>query len=160
MIQTEENVTEEKITRTNQMVSFWVDGLRLGVPIAMVQEINRLNEITAVPGANTSIAGVVNLRGDVVTVLNARAIFASKQMHCENMQNIILQVEDESIGLLVDRVDDIVDVDTSTSQPTPPNIEASHRRFLKSVNMIDNSLILIVDPVAMIRKSEASTASA
>ena len=99
-----------------QHVSFHVGDILLGLPIHQVQEINRHLEVTTVPHARSSICGVINLRGDVVSVVDLRKVLGLDPAELTSRsRNVIIHHEDELIGLMVDDVADIMSIHRSES---------------------------------------------
>jgi len=143
---------------TLQLVTFRVGDVLLGIDIAHVQEINRLMDVTPVPEASAMIHGVVNLRGDVVTVINPHRIFGLPvgKDECHG-RNLILNIHGERIGVLVDGVSDILTVGRDDLSSPPSNVRAIDRRFIKSVYLRESDLIVIIDPAGLVRVIDAET---
>ncbi len=134
-----------------QLVAFEVQGIRLGIDIRAVREINRLVEVTPVPDAPPSIHGVVNLRGEVVTVINAHRILGVGSPRTDGRgRNLILHVGKEPIGMLVDSVADIIEISKDQLQPCPANIRGIQRTFVDSVYLGDEGTVVVVDPAALL----------
>lgn len=130
-----------------QLVTFEIAGVRIGIDIAMVQEINRLIEVTPVPGAPKSIDGVVNLRGEVVTVINAHHVLdLDRSDDLRARRNLILNIDGERIGILVDTVSDILTLHRGDLVPRPANMRSIDTRFVDSIYLQDSDLIVILDP--------------
>ena len=110
-----------------QLVLFRLSGEIYGINVLQVQEILRITDIAPVPGASNDIIGIINLRGNVVTVIDARIRFGlvPTEPDCDS-RIIIVESGDEMIGILVDSVAEVVDLYTSTIESTPKvNNEAS-----------------------------------
>lgn len=130
-----------------QLVTFRVGNVHLGIDIDYVQEINRLMEVTPVPEASPHIHGVVNLRGDVVTVLDAHRIFdLPTPGSMTKGRNLILKIDGERLGVLVDEVSDILTIHTEELSPRPSNVRDVDRRFIDSVYLRDGDVVVVVDP--------------
>ena len=98
--------TEQDATATElQLATFYVGDILLGVDIRQVQEINRQLGVTEVPHSSNFVRGVINLRGDVATVIDLRTILGlpSAEVTRES-RNLIVHSQEESIGFLVDRI--------------------------------------------------------
>ena len=97
-----------------ELVTFYVGELLLGAEIQYVEEINRHTDLTPVAHAHESVRGVMNLRGEVVTVLDLRSILGlGRTETTKNTRNVIVNTGGESIGLLVDRIADVVNAQWS-----------------------------------------------
>lgn len=143
--------TVESQPESLQLTTFSVAHATLGIDISYVQEINRHLDVTTIPGASPMIHGVVNLRGDVVTVLDPHEIFGlppSENPHLR--RNLVLNVGGERIGILVDRVSDILTVKTAELSRKPSNIRTIDRQFIDSVYLKNEEIVIVLDPKQLI----------
>ncbi len=143
-----------------QLVTFRVNEVVLGVDIAYVQEINRHLEVTRVPGASAMIHGVVNLRGEVVTVLDPHRIFglpASKSP--EQRRNLILNVAGERIGVLVDQVSDILTVRQNELSRRPSNVRSIDRQFIEAVHLRNEEIVVVLSATELLKAIDQSSTS-
>jgi purine-binding chemotaxis protein CheW len=133
-----------------QLVTFGVGDCVLGVEIEHVQEINRQLELTPVPGAPSSIRGVINLRGDVVTVLNLHFLLNMQPLdRSRSSRNLILKIGGERVGVLVDHVSDILAISPDAIVRRPPNLSQVDRRYIRGVHNRDEAVVVILDPYAL-----------
>lgn len=131
---------------TLQFATFYVGGLLLAVPIQQVQEINQHLELTDVPNAPASVRGVINLRGEVVTVVDlSQRLGLAPTTIGETSRNMIVQHLDERIGLIVDDVADIMAVPQQQILPPPANIQGVDSRFFKGVYATDSQIVVLLD---------------
>jgi purine-binding chemotaxis protein CheW len=129
-----------------QFATFYVGTLLLGVDIRFVQEINRQREITKVPHAPEHVRGVINLRGEVATVVDLRIVLGlPKSSASRDERNLIIQSKDESIGLMVDRISDILTVKNDEIDPAPANINDIDGRFIAGVHTLDSDIVVLLD---------------
>jgi len=114
--------------------------------ILKIQEINKLIEMTKVPQAPEYVLGILNLRGQIVTIidLGIKLDLSSTELS-DNTRNIIVNSKEESIGLLVERIGDVVRVNSAKSEPPPANIGSVQGKFFKGVFKTPNHLIGILD---------------
>ena len=111
-----------------QLVSFGLDQEEFGIDILKVQEINRMVEITKVPQAPSYCEGVINLRGKVIPVIDLRKKFEMEVREWDKDTRIIVcDVDGEQVGMIVDSVDEVLRIPSSTIEPplrpgdlTPP----------------------------------------
>lgn len=99
-----------------QVVIFKLNNEQFAVETSKVQSINDAMEITKVPRAPAHIKGLINLRGNVISLLDINLIMdVPKQENDENSENsiIILEMDDEMVGIVVDQVDEVLDLDES-----------------------------------------------
>ncbi len=110
------NINEEII----QWVTFKLDEEIYGINVMQVQEVLRLTEIAPVPGAPDYVMGIVNLRGNVVTVIDTRKRFGLLQKEPDDATRIVIvEVDSQVIGILVDSVADVVNLSLSEIDSTP-----------------------------------------
>lgn len=129
-----------------QFATFYVGHMLLGVDIRVVQEINRQNEITQVPHAPEYVRGVINLRGDVATVVDLRAVLGLPQTAgSRERRNLIVHSGGEAIGLLVDRISDILTLRTDEISPAPANVDDLDSRFIAGVHTLDGGIVVLLD---------------
>jgi purine-binding chemotaxis protein CheW len=130
-----------------QLVTFHVGDVTLGLPIECVQEINRNLELTPIPNAPPTVRGVINLRGEVVTVLDLhRVLGVEPKDKCRTSRNLIIHMDGEKFGLWVDRIADIMAVDPNSLLPSPPNLRLSDSRFVRGVHNHDGQIVVVLLP--------------
>lgn len=129
-----------------QLATFYVADMCLALDISVIQEIIRDVKMTRVPHALPQVRGVINLRGDVATVIDLRQVLGLPPLETTaDTQTLIVRSQGESIGLIVDRVGDICDVDESAIVPPPPNVDSVDGRFFRGVSQRDIEIILVLD---------------
>ncbi len=129
-----------------EIATFYIGDILMGVDIQKVQEINRHVNMTPVPHAPACVRGVVNLRGDVVTVLDLRTVLDLEPTEInETSRNMIAKAGDEQIGLLVDRIADVVKVTRDEIEPPPANISGIDGRFFDGVYKMKSDLLIILN---------------
>lgn len=129
-----------------ELATFYVGEALCGIDILNIQEINKQIEVTEVPQSAEYVTGVLNLRGRIVTVmdLGKKLGLSSIEMSKDN-RNIIVDSEDEQIGLLVDRISDVLIAESSQIEPAPANIGNIQGKFFNGVYKTDKSLIGILN---------------
>ncbi len=129
-----------------QLATFYVGDLLLALPIDYVQEINRNLDLTEVPHAPEHVRGVINLRGDVATVIDLRRILGfSPAEVTPQSRNLIVRSSDESIGLWVDQIADIISVSSEEIGPAPANVSGVEGRFFKGVYRTESEIVVLLD---------------
>lgn len=139
--------TEQAIRSDNlQLATFYVADMCLALDISVIQEIIRDVKVTRVPHALPQVRGVINLRGDVATVIDLRQVLGLPMLETTNdTQTLIVRSQGESIGLIVDRVGDICDMEESTIVPPPPNVDSVDGRFFVGVCQRNTEIILVLN---------------
>ena len=113
--QTEEGVV---VPQTEKYLLFLSDSLLFGVSAENVVEIITGHTVTQLPLVPNHIRGVINLRGQIIPIVDIRYLL--NHGICQNDCMIILQSDDTQVGILVDQVQKMVDMDVSTLLPVPP----------------------------------------
>ncbi len=128
---------------TYQFITFRIDNNLIGINILNIREINRVLEITPVQQAPEYVRGLVNLRGQAVTVfdLGVRLGMAPREITSET-QNIIFKNKD--VGILVDSISDVIEARTDEIEPRPANISGIKKKFIKGVIKLDDELMIIL----------------
>lgn len=129
-----------------QLATFYLADLCLALEIGTIQEIMRDVSITRVPDAMPEVSGVINLRGEVATIIDLRRVLGLPPAPAGvNSRTLIVRSQGESIGLIVDRVADITAVDAHEIVPPPPNVGAVDGRFIRGVCPREKEIIVVLD---------------
>ena len=132
--------------QTILLATFFLRDALCALDAAGIQEVIRVGPITPVRHAPASVAGIVNLRGKIVTVLDlGLRLGLPKAQPGPDSRIFILEDGNEFIGLLVDRVDEVVETDPKLLQPPPANVSANQARFLKGICRSGNLVITVLD---------------
>jgi purine-binding chemotaxis protein CheW len=124
-----------------------IDGTTYGVDVIQVQEALRAPRRTRVPLSPPGIAGLVNLRGQVVLTIDLRHKFTLPPPGDPeaNQMMVVLQVDGEPIGLLVDSVGDVVDVQDDLTGPPPDTLDPAMRPLVRGACRLPDRLLLVLD---------------
>ncbi len=138
-----ENITEDEVL---QWVTFQLENETYGINVMQVQEVLRYTEIAPVPGAPDYVLGIINLRGNVVTVIDTRSRFGLPSSEItENSRIVIIEAEAQVIGILVDSVAEVVYL-RSSEIDTAPNVGTEESaKFIQGVSNRDGQLLILVD---------------
>ncbi len=129
-----------------EYVTMYVGDTLLGVEITNVDEINRHIEMTPVPHASDFVCGVLNLRGEVVTVVDLRMILGLPPATADkNTRTVIVRSGGEQIGLRIERIADVVRARTDKLAPVPPNLTGADGRLFKGVYRLEKELLVVLD---------------
>lgn len=130
----------------SQWVTFCLEGEMYGVNVLQVQEVLRVNEIAPVPGAPDSVLGIINLRGNVVTVMDTRRRFGLRSKELDDSSRIvIIEVMENVIGILVDSVAEVVYLRTSEIEAAPNIGNEENSRYIQGVSNRGDQLLILVD---------------
>ncbi len=130
----------------SQYVTFRLDDETYGINVMQVQEVLRVSEIAPVPGASPYVLGIINLRGNVVTVIDTRNRFGLSPKEIDDASRIvIIEAEKQVIGILVDSVSEVVDLRSSEIESTPNVGNEESSRYIQGVATQDGELLILVD---------------
>ena len=129
-----------------QWVTFKLESETYGVNVMQVQEILRYTEIAPVPGAPSYVLGIINLRGNVVTVIDTRARFGLMSAEAtDNSRVLIIEAEEQVIGILADSVAEVVYLRSSEIDSAPNIGTEESAKFIQGVSNRDGELLILVD---------------
>jgi purine-binding chemotaxis protein CheW len=129
-----------------QLSCFYIGEALCGVDIDLVQEINKHISFTEVPHAPDYVLGIMNLRGRIVTIIDlGKKLGLGKTKISEDSRIIIVNSREEQIGLLVDKITDVVMSDWEQVTPPPSNIKGVQGKYFQGVLKVKNKLVAILD---------------
>jgi purine-binding chemotaxis protein CheW len=124
-----------------------------------VQEIIRYQDVTPIPLATREVAGLINLRGDIVPTLDLRACFgAPPRAEGAESTNVVVLAPEGPVSFLVDAIGDIVDVDGGAFEPPPDNLRGPARDMLRGVYKLRDELLVELDADVVIAAATAPLA--
>ena len=146
----DERRSASEATDTNdevlQWVTFKLDSETYGINVMQVQEVLRYTEIAPVPGAPLYVLGIINLRGNVVTVIDTRSRFGLESSEVtDNTRVVIIESEKQVIGILVDSVAEVVYLKGSEIDVAPNVGNEESAKFIQGVSNRDGELLILVD---------------
>jgi purine-binding chemotaxis protein CheW len=129
-----------------QFISFAIGDDQYGVDIMSVREIKGWTDITHLPRQPDYVRGVLNLRGAIVPIVDLRCRFGQGLTETTPLHIVIIvQVDGRQIGLIGDRVLDIVSVEANDIQPVPRTTEGGSTDFLSGLVTLDKGMIALID---------------
>ncbi|MAA70651.1 MAG: chemotaxis protein CheW [Bermanella sp.] len=138
-----------------QWVTFRLDNETYGINVMQVQEVLRYTEIAPVPGAPPYVLGIINLRGNVVTVIDTRLRFGLSQTETNDQTRIvIIETENQVVGILVDAVAEVVYLRQSEIETTPNVGNDETAKFIQGVCHKNEELLILVDLEKMMSDEE------
>lgn len=149
----------EEITTIKELVLFNVDEMLCGIDIDHVQEINKNLSFTQVYRAPEYVKGVLNLRGQIVTIIDLRVKFERDpiKLH-KDMRVIIVNHNDENVGLLVDEINDVVEVEPNQLEPITSNLHGVEADSFAGMYKMEDELVVILDINEILKLNERSPA--
>ena len=151
----------KKVAANNDEVLQWVTYKlgeeTYGINVMQVQEVLRHTEIAPVPGAPDYVLGIINLRGNVVTVIDTRSCFGLPSSDIsDNTRIVIIESDVQVVGILVDSVAEVVDL-RYTEIDSAPNVGTEESaKFIQGVSNRDGELLILVDLNKLLNDEEWS----
>ncbi|MFZ3577036.1 chemotaxis protein CheW [Virgibacillus sp. DJP39] len=129
-----------------KVIVFQLKEQQYGVDIQHVRSIERLNEVTKVPGTSEFIKGVINLRGDITPIvdLKERLQIGSTSITGET-RVLIVDVNNVQVGLIVDSATDVIDIDPNVIEDAPKIIGGVNEAFISGVAKLESKLLILLD---------------
>ncbi|TCK18818.1 CheW protein [Thiogranum longum] len=129
-----------------QWVTFRLADETYGINVMQVQEVLRVSEIAPVPGAPHYVLGIINLRGNVVTVIDTRTRLGLATTEVtDSTRIVIIETARHVVGILVDCVAEVVDVATSEVESAPNVGSDESANYIQGVASRENELLILVD---------------
>jgi purine-binding chemotaxis protein CheW len=140
------SIRSEKSRPIVELTTFNIGDACFGINILNVQEINKLTQVTRVPLSPEYVKGILNLRGQIITVMDI-GIRLGLPSQCETMhqRNIIVRFENESIGLLVDSIGDVLRTERENIEKPPANVVGIQGQYFEGVLKTEKLLISILN---------------
>jgi purine-binding chemotaxis protein CheW len=127
-------------------VTATVGGQLFGLPIGRVQDVFVLDRLTRVPLAAPEIAGVLNLRGRIVTAVDLRRrLGLAPPVEARKRMAIGIEFKGESYGLLIDAIGEVLNLPSSSREGNPINLEARLARVSAGVHRLEERLMVVLD---------------
>jgi purine-binding chemotaxis protein CheW len=140
------NSNSSENNKLEQMVTFNLGQEEFGVNILQVQEIDRPAEITEVPQVDRCIEGVINLRGKVIPVISLRKKFGMPLKEYDNRtQIIVVNIEDDTVGMIVDSVSEVLRVPADSLEKAPRLITGVNANYIKAIAKLDNRMVIYLN---------------
>ena len=131
---------------TKQYATFWLGNGLYGIEVERVREVLRQQDITSVPLAPPTVAGLINLRGQVVPTGDLRERLQLRTQNEESQPMlVVVLVAGESIALLVDRIGGVVDVSDDQFEPPPDTLTGTVRELVVGAYKLEGQLLLGLD---------------
>lgn len=138
-----------------QLVTFHLDGEIYGIDVMQIQEVLRVTEIAPVPGAPPYVLGIFNLRGNVVTVIDTRDRFSLPPGEItDSTRIVIIESDKQVVGILVDGVAEVVELNTERIDPAPNVGDDESSRYIQGVATLDDKLLIVVDLNKLLTENE------
>lgn len=130
-----------------QVVVFQLGDEEFGASIDNVREIRKMDDqkITLVPKTKDYIAGIVNLRGKIIPVLDLRARFGMEKTAKEENRIIVIEVQNEVCGVIVDSVQEVLKVSKESIEAAPDMVAGINKDYLEGIAKVNGRLIILIN---------------
>jgi purine-binding chemotaxis protein CheW len=129
-----------------QYCTFRLDGHLFGIPVDTVQEVLQHQSMAVVPLAPPEVAGLLNLRGQIVVTVDLRVRLALPPRRLDAPTvNVVVRTQEGTVSLLVDRIGDVLEPAVATFEPVPETVPAALRSVVDHVCKLEGELMLVLD---------------
>lgn len=147
--------TGEKDNHSSQVVSFRLGEEEYGVDIMTVQEIILLGCITQVPEVPDHVLGVINLRGNVIPILNLRRRFGMPDQEPEDQTRIVvMNLNGRTVGVVVDAVSEVLRLSLDDVSPTPQSLSSAGKDYITGLAQSGERLLILLDMARLLGGNE------
>lgn len=131
---------------SRQVATFFLDQLYFGIDVVTVQEVLRHQPLTTIPLAPPAIEGLLNLRGQIITVIDLRRRLAMPpRADGEPPMHVVVRTADGVVSLMVDAIGDVVDLSEAQVAPTPATLDSPLRESVRGIFALEDGLLLWLD---------------
>ena len=141
----------------SRWVSFRLGSETYGIDVMQVREVLRGTDISPVPGAPSYVLGIINLRGNVVSIIDTRSRFGLPPKEMDDASRIlILEAADHVVGFLVDSVCEVAELRSSDVESAPDTGSGDAARFIIGLSNRKEGLLILVDASKLLSDDELS----
>lgn len=141
--------------------TFSLGGLWFGIAVEHVQEVLREQVLTRVPKAPPVVAGLMNLRGQIVTTLSlARRLGLTEQVAVGRRMAVVVRSGDATASLIVDEAGEVMAFDRNRLEPVPPHLKSVERDVFRGVYQAADRLLIVIDVDRIVRSAGPDDAPA
>ena len=131
---------------SRQLCTFFLDNLHFGVDVGAVQEVLSEQATTPVPGAHEAVAGLINLRGQIVPAIDLRRrLQLASPVPSTPAVNVVLRRGAGLVSLLADRIGDVFEVEESLFEAPPETVQGLTRTLIRGAYKLEERLLLVLD---------------
>ncbi|MCI1981577.1 MAG: chemotaxis protein CheW [Oscillospiraceae bacterium] len=140
---------------SDKYLTFWTDGELFGIPISDVVQIISMQEIIPLPDFPAYAKGVINLRGNIIPVIDMRLRLKKPEAaYNENTCIIVTSIAEAYIGFIVDTVDEVADIGEEDISPAPKVSRETTNKYLMGIGQIGKKVVLLLDVSKILSESE------
>ena len=142
----EEVMETSEDTQKGKYLTFSVGREAYGIEIKFVTEIIGMQDITEVPELPNYVRGIINLRGKIIPVIDVRLRFKKEPKEYNDRTCIVvIDVKETYVGLIVDHVAEVINIEDSNIVPPPDMKTGFHNRYVRGIGKVGNEVKLLLD---------------
>ena len=146
-----ESTKVKEIGELRQFISFSVGAEEYGLELLRVKEVIRVREITWLPKAPSFVKGIINLRGDVISIIDLRDKFGLESREdTEQTRVIVVEMDGRLMGMVVDSASQVVRIPADQIDPPPPVPGGFSQEFITGVAKLEDRLVILLNPDAIL----------
>jgi purine-binding chemotaxis protein CheW len=135
-----------EVLNKNDYVTIWLDGQMCGIPVLEVHDVLSKQVITKIPKSPSAVAGVLNLRGQIVTAIDLRNRLSLKDREVDSEEmNIVVEYQNEPYSLIIDKVGDVLSLSDDAFEKNPVTLEACWQEVSTGIFRLEEELLVILD---------------
>lgn len=158
IIDSEDDYTQEETAvkkKTIRVLAFSLGGENYCVSVSQAKEVIELSDITRVPNTPEFIIGIINLRGEIVTILDIRYFFGlSNQERAKDVRILITDITGSYVGVLVDKIKDIIDIEEEAIQPPLATLKGKLADYTKGQVQLGKEILIFLDLAKVLNSEE------
>lgn len=156
-----EDLEDEEIDEgTTNLVTFRLGSGEYAIDIMQAKEIIKMEKITLIPNAPYFVEGVINLRGNIIPIIDLKKRFNLEESEGDKNTGIIIaKIEDVDMGIMIDSVSKVVSMPNSDIQPPPSMLQGIGQRYIKGVGKMEDKLLVVLDLDKLFTNEEDDSAS-
>ena len=149
-----------EVLNKNDFVTIWLDGQMCGIPVLEVHDVLSKQVITKIPKSPDAVAGVLNLRGQIVTAIDLR-----KRLNLENREenaeemNVVVEYQNEPYSLIIDKVGDVLSLSEEAFERNPVTLEMCWQSVSSGIYRLEEELLVILDIEKLLTFGEVKAAA-
>ena len=142
----ENNENKVDVENSINLVTFKLGNNEYAIDIMQAKEIIKMEKITLIPNAPDYVEGVINLRGNIIPIVDLKKRFNLEENDGgKNTGIIIVKIDDVDMGIIIDAISKVVSIATSNIQPPPPMLSGIGQKYIKGVAKLEDKLLVVLD---------------
>ena len=149
------DTTENRNDTQSRWVTFTLAEEVYGIDVMQIREVLRCPEISPVPGSPSYVLGIINLRGNVVAIIDTRSRFGLAPHEVDdNSRIIILEAKDYMVGFMVDSVREVAELNSSGVEPAPDTGNHGSTKYISGLYNREEGLLIMIDANMLLTHDE------